>query len=94
MEPLDEEEPLEAELQLVTDSAVEAVTHRLGLVAGAGRGRAEPLGRLRMGPVPRLAENASFIAISLLLIEIVPVEAFFDCSSFTVASIFSSSACK
>ena len=42
----------------------------------------------------RLAEKESLIAISFLLMDIVPVEAFLDWRTLTVASILSSSACE
>ena len=41
---------------------------------------------------PRLEENVSWIAMSLLLMDIVPVEAFFACRILIVDNIFSSSA--
>ena len=41
---------------------------------------------------PRLVENVSCMAISLLLMDIVPVEAFFACKILIVDNIFSNSA--
>ena len=42
--------------------------------------------------VAELATKASWMAVILLLVDILPDDAFFACSSFKVSSIFSSSA--
>ena len=41
---------------------------------------------------PKVVENVSWMAINLLLMDIVPVEAFFACKILIVDNIFSNSA--